>query len=272
MDLTILCGEVLSKSVKSISDYEYIVKQIQNCIEPLAKKGNYKWYFRGDGIQTPAKCHLFREEKIEQEASMFKEWQEKCDCEVHGSFECLARMQHHKANTRLLDFSTDPMVALRFACGNEHTTGDRIVTVYCAEELDFENPNESATKVKEAFMHLVKSEDLRDFSTEERKLLIGDYFVKCLQGFERIKRQHGVFLLMGNCTIEDDCRAESLTKVEHDLSQTDGRGKNYRGFVGVIKIDGNFIEELRKQIDDEYAEYNMRYLLCEEEEDEVNNK
>ena len=73
-------------------------------------------------------------------------------------------MQHYKGNTRLLDFTRDPLVALRFACGEDGDNCRKKVTVYVAESIDL---SDGKNNKGQELMKLVKSDFRLDPDTRK---------------------------------------------------------------------------------------------------------
>jgi len=127
-------------------------------------------------------------------------------------------------------------------------------------------------------MQLVKSEyninfqEISKFSNtseeEVRKVLAHDYFIEALQDFPRIQRQKGIFLFMGNLTNTQMLSREIIGKccdhkVKHELSPTVGRGEEYEGYVGVLRISQNSISQIRDELE-QSANYNINYLMAKD--------
>lgn len=127
MNMTDIFAEIFEESIKSVHGFDEKLKVIKSLIEKETSKQNAKKlnaYFRGDKQNSNVQCKLFRCGKLSDEAKLFDEWkndwQESGEKLSNDEFENLIRMQHEeKTFTRLLDFSTDPKVALRFACGRK---------------------------------------------------------------------------------------------------------------------------------------------------------
>ena len=261
--------ETFTSDVESLIDFEKRIEDIKKEFSKPAhwedKNMNFAFFYRGDRFCMQTQCHLFRKRLIKEEAALFGEWQNscnlksigECDGENCGDFMCLTRMQHYNSNTRLLDFTEDPRVALRFACGREGENCRKKVTVYCAQQIDFTKDDNTA-KYGKAFMSLVKSNKP---PLEHEEILSQDWFVKVDKSFGRIKRQEGLFMFMGNHKHPDiNHRYIKDKKIPHELSETTGRGKIYPGFTGVLKISPNAIESIRAELENN-NKYKMNYLM-----------
>ena len=277
MDLTESLSEYFSSEVTSVNDYCKRIAAIKSYTDTMSSS-NFQSFYRGDRYCTPTQSKLFREGSLEDEAKNFLDYLEVHKEEINKFLEGdlydsygdtvkdimrLAYMQHYESNTRLLDFSKDSRVALRFACGpKESCLCTKKVTIYCTSSISY-NTDEDL-RVLRNFMGLVKS-DANSISHLDPDILKKDYFIELPLSFPRIERQDGFFLLMGNFETKELCSGkinEYQTKVKHELSSTIGRGKSYEGFVGVLRIAAQNVDEIRDELEST-EKYNIKYLMDE---------
>lgn len=271
MDLNVLLSD-LSKDVETLDEYLELISKIKSYVNnKKAFKGKQiNCYYRGDSYCAPLQSHFFRSGDISQEANNFQHWQENCpikssggatcDCSVHrGKYTCLAHMQHyndtrkdHLWQTRLLDFSTCPLVALCFACGKEDNCRKKVTVFITAdpwETCDSDRINKLMEMVncssEEQFQEL--------YSSDTKGFLKQDVFVEIPSQTERVKRQHALTLFMGNLTTGELLTgkpdpASQNSKVIHQLNQNIGRGKGVYGYIATIGIHAKKIGDVRKDL------------------------
>lgn len=119
-------------TVQSVSEYlEYLstIKPISHttytvgCFTLFRGQANAKWNL------SPS---LYREGLFEAENLLLTEIKHVCPGEFTGNrFDSLVKMQHFGMPTRLLDTTTNPLVALYFACASSNeSTADGVVYVF----------------------------------------------------------------------------------------------------------------------------------------------
>jgi|GEM_PF-4455299 len=113
----------------NLEEFIYQIKTIDQC------EDGYVRFYRGQPVDKPLIPNAFRERCfIDNESDIYNEIVNKkpgeftnCKC----TFDYLVKMQHYNIPTRLLDITTNPLVALYFACCGEPE--EHVPTVYCID-------------------------------------------------------------------------------------------------------------------------------------------
>lgn len=125
-------GRVFMKLIKSLSEYIEILREL---LKDTYLDDQKRVYFRGEdrnyinptnGEDTRCLPKIFRQG--EEKDTLYKFLRRHPDEFLNMSnFEALAKMQHFNIQTRLLDITSNPLVALFFACGGYNFRKDNEV-------------------------------------------------------------------------------------------------------------------------------------------------
>lgn len=141
-----------------INNVESFIKKIEGLIR---NKTDIVFYRGQSDVDYKLKPYILREDNFkDNECEIYNEIMTECshefnDCKLHN--EILSKMQHYGVPTRLLDVTTNALVALFFAC-TKHEDTDGVVYVIRDKNLKLKRYDSDAISILSALPRFRKQE------------------------------------------------------------------------------------------------------------------
>lgn len=178
----------------------------------------------------------------------------------NSSFEKISAMQHFGIPTRLLDFTTNPLIALYFACAEQsHSIGRVVYTKNRIHHYD----DKYVESISSLFLLENCENILLDDWVSQKQLSVADFlfqlfsyssdrsplFVKPIYFDNRMKMQQSVFLLFPNC-IRDGLADNDYNNQDNKYKYRELCSFPYKQYEKISEIYSEQIKHPRKMIGD----------------------
>lgn len=267
--------------ITSVDDY---IKRISDLYNNPEYKG-MKFFFRGQAADIwDIRPSIFREDMLSVEHELMTEPIRILPKEFRflgDTFEIMEKYQHYGLSTRLLDLTSNPLVALYFACelcnkeeiyqldDSEEVTRYPNGVVYIKQTDSVHNYDSKIVKIisfisktsfdgeikMQTLLEELRNEGIIQERTEEEiqirniiSILQDSYVVMPAINNERLSRQSGAFLLPAKFNVKNignDIKSVVVEKAECDLRE------EFNDFVFYVEHDN------KKKIREELNNYNI---------------
>lgn len=286
MDEEIFCEsehKELKKKISSVSEFIHEVNELKK----IKVEGSGDLFFRGQKTDRwEVKPSVFRDNCLAFEHDLMQIPLSKSPREfvsMRNDFEIMAKYQHYGMCTRLLDLTTNPLVALYFACqkyegancigtGNERSSNKREFNgvVYCTWEYpvtasdirikvisalsqyDLSKENSLSTVLERLVQqNIITEKEKAEWLSQDKymefvRIIQNNHYVSPPYSNERLSRQSGMFLLCG-CFNFNYINSIAESTVE----------KSFRDLRDEFKEEIYISEDDKQSILDELDTYNI---------------
>lgn len=194
--------EFLEVNYKYIYGYKYKKERGQK-LETI-RENQYEWFYRGvDNLRYLLSPGIYRKDEFHDESYYYHEISVRCPevFRAYTNLEKLTYMQHYGCPTRLLDVTSNPLVALYFACINAKDK-DGVVYVFEVPKGEVLYENSDRIQILSNLAEYRKEQQDEMWGLAYRNILQdkfkqnsnGKYQDKVIeQLYHSIKRQNGAF-------------------------------------------------------------------------------
>ena len=210
--------------IQEVLDEQFCVFSVADLLEKLSRYNNAIIYndakgtllFRGQANEEfSVDASIFRKGYIEKETALINDLILQEPYEFGNQmtdFEQLVKMQHYGLPTRLLDVTTNPLIALYFACSeHEDKNGELLLFLEALKRptqkevklfsalAEYDGKSEGNFVEYFAKKGLVDATSSYEEKVKKLKVQFSDKYVPVVapKNNERIRRQNGAFLILG---------------------------------------------------------------------------